>query len=360
MAAGHDGSGGRSCGESASVSCTAGGALRRRAARLRGRGEARRARRGARPAGRRRERGAEIPGGGERRHRCGRVRRGGGAAGGQRRRGRRGALGRGRQPAHGARLRRRPRRGPGAQHQARDARDLRAGDHRGDGRHRPQALDLQRHRCAARLPHPRPGGRGRCFRRARRRWSSCRRWSGRRSTASSVTCTCRTGTRRWSCSRRGRQATESHPSSCSTSAGAPKTRPPLPARGGEHLAAAAGLGNQQARRRHVPGVEAEIDHRAHAAPQHLGVAEGVGVAPQQRELARHPVEGRALAVEVEGERIAVRDDRPAQIRLLRHARQRRRCGGSRRRASRGSARPAPGSRSGRPAARRPRPARSAS
>ena len=74
------------------------------------------------------------------------------------------------------------------------------------------------------------------------------------------------------------------------------------------------------RRRHVPRIQAEVDHRADAAGEHLGVAEGVGVAAQQRDLARHALEGGALAVEVEAERIAVRDDRAPQVGLLRDAR----------------------------------------
>ena len=45
--------------------------------------------------------------------------------------------------------------------------------------------------------------------------------------------------------------------------------------------------------RRVPEVERQVDHRVDAAADHLRVAEGVGVAAQHRDLARHALEGGA-------------------------------------------------------------------
>src|SRR5262245_20443547 len=87
----------------------------------------------------------------------------------------------------------------------------------------------------------------------------------------------------------------------------------------EREAATARLRHQDLRRRRVPDVQRGVDHRRHAAVQHLAVAERVGVAAQQRELRAHALEAAARAETVELERVAVRDDRARRVALLRHA-----------------------------------------
>ena len=86
------------------------------------------------------------------------------------------------------------------------------------------------------------------------------------------------------------------------------------------MACAAGLGDEDLRRGRVPRVEVEVDHRVDAAAQHERVAEGVGVAAQDRNGGGDALPTGELARAFETEDVAVRHDRLREVALGRDAR----------------------------------------
>ena len=197
-----------------------------------------------------------------------------------------------------------------------------AGDDRRDDRQRPQALDLQHHRHAARLPIPGLGVEamlppGEETMVALPPLSAPQIYE--------IECHLHPPHRHATLVVRARRArqpipTDRNPSSCSTSGGLPKTRPPLPARAAQRCAARRRPRAPAAASPPCPrdsGTDRPSRRRRRRAPargrrRRCSRAAAGSRAPCARRPARSPKRSKR-------DRIAVRHDRAAQVRLLRHA-----------------------------------------